>query len=56
MLDLGISQEQAKKKSNKLPDGESEMVNRLKLENKKLKSTQVRVWGWGQRGQQFQEV
>ena len=38
LVDLGISQEQAKKKSTKLPDGEAETVNRLKLENKKLKS------------------
>lgn len=37
LVDLGISQEQAKKKSTKLPDGESETVNRLKMENKKLK-------------------
>ena len=38
LVDLGISQEQAKKKSTKLPDGEAETVNRLKLENKKLKN------------------
>ena len=37
MVYQGISQEQAKKKSTKLPDGESEAVNRLKMENKKLK-------------------
>ena len=38
LVDLGISQEQAKKKSSKLPDGEAEVVNRLKQENKKLKN------------------
>ena len=37
LVDLGISQEQAKKKSTKLPDGEAETVSRLKQENKKLK-------------------
>ena len=37
LVDLGISQEQAKKKATKLPDGESETVSRLKEENKKLK-------------------
>ena len=36
-MDIVISQEQAKKKSNKLPDGESETVSRLKQENKSLK-------------------
>ena len=36
LVDLGISQEQARKKSTKLPDGESETVKRLKQENKKL--------------------
>ena len=36
LVDLGISQEQARKKAIKLPDGESETVKRLKQENKKL--------------------
>ena len=38
LVDLGISQEKSKKKSDKLPDGEAEVVNRLKQENKKLKN------------------
>ena len=37
LVDLGISQEQAKKKSTKFPEGDSETVNRLKTENKRLK-------------------
>ena len=37
LVHLGISQEQAKKKATKLPDGENEVLNRLRLENKKLK-------------------
>ena len=37
LVHLGISQEQAKKKATKLPDGDNEVVNRLKLENQKLK-------------------
>ena len=38
LVDLGISQEQAKKKATKLPEGDSETVSRLKQENKQLKS------------------
>ena len=38
LVNLGISQEQAKKKATVLPDGESEIVQRLKQENEKLKS------------------
>ena len=37
LVDLGISQEQARRKATKLPDGDNEVVNRLKDENKKLK-------------------
>ena len=40
IVNLGISQEQAKKKAAKLPDGESEAVNRLQSELHKLKSKQ----------------
>ena len=47
LVDIGISQEQAKKKSNKLPDGESETVSRLKQENKSLKK---RLSGGGDSG------
>ena len=36
LVDLGISQEQARKKATKLPDGDSETVKRLRQENKKL--------------------
>ena len=38
LVDIGISQEQAKKKATKLPEGDSETVSRLKQENKHLKS------------------
>ena len=37
LVDLGISQEQAKKKATKLPEGDSETVSHLKQENKQLK-------------------
>ena len=37
LVDLGISQEQARRKATKLPDGDKEVVIRLKDENKKLK-------------------
>ena len=37
LVDLGISQEQARRKATKLPDGENETVSRLRDENKKLK-------------------
>ena len=37
LVNLGISQEQAKKKAMILPDGESEVVQRLKQEIDKLK-------------------
>ena len=37
LVDLGISQEQARRKATKLPDGDNEVVSRLKDENKKLK-------------------
>ena len=40
IVNLGISQEQAKKKAAKLPDGENEAVNRLQSELYKLKSKQ----------------
>ena len=36
IVNLGISQEQARKKSAKLPDGESESVNRLQTEDQDL--------------------
>ena len=35
-MDLGISQEQARKKASKLPDGEGETVRRLKQQNRLL--------------------
>ena len=38
IVNLGISQEQARKKSAKLPDGESESVNRLQTEVRQLKA------------------
>ena len=50
LVDLGISQEQARKKSNKLPDGEAEVVNRLKQENKKLKDKLKSGSGAGGKG------
>ena len=50
-MDLGISQEQAKKKSSKLPEGEAEVVNRLKQENKKLKDKlKSGSWAGGKEG------
>ena len=36
LVDLGISQEQARKKASKLPDGDGETVRRLKQQNKQL--------------------
>ena len=38
IVNLGISQEQAEKKASKLPDGESEAVNRLQTEVQQLKT------------------
>ena len=38
LVDLGISQEQTKKKATNLPEGDKETVNRLKPENKQLRS------------------
>ena len=37
LVNLGISQEQAKKKANSLPDGEEDVINRLQEEMAKLK-------------------
>ena len=37
LVDLGMAQEQARRKATKLPDGETEAVSRLKDENKRLK-------------------
>ena len=36
LVDLGISQEQARKKASKLPDGDGETVRRLRQQNKQL--------------------
>ena len=40
LVNLGISQEQAKKKASKLPDGESETVSKLQAEVLQLKQAQ----------------
>ena len=40
IVNLGISQEQAKKKAAKMPDGENEAVNRVQSEHYKPKSKQ----------------
>ena len=40
IVNLGISQEQAKKKAAKMPDGEKEAVNRVQSEHYKPKSKQ----------------
>ena len=39
LVDMGISQEQARRKTKKLLDGDNEGVSRLRKENKKLKET-----------------
>ena len=51
LVNLGISQEQAKKKAEKLPDGEDDTINRLQMEVEKLKQAQrPKPGGNGQRG------
>ena len=50
LVNLGISQEQAKKKAEKLPDGDEDTINRLQMEVAKLKqSRRQKSGGSGQK-------